>query len=52
MACAVSGIGPTLAASIAEWFTVDWHNAIVAKWRAAGCRYSSAPPESLRATSP
>ena len=40
---AVSGIGPTLAASIAEWFTVDWHNAIVAKWRAAGCRLADEP---------
>ncbi len=33
---AVEGVGPTIAASIAEWFTVDWHRAIVAKWRAAG----------------
>jgi DNA ligase (NAD+) len=34
---AVPGIGPTLAAAISEWFAVDWHRAIVAKWRAAGC---------------
>jgi DNA ligase (NAD+) len=40
---AVSGIGPTLAASIVEWFTVDWHRAIVAKWRAAGCRLADEP---------
>jgi len=40
---AVPGIGPTLAASIAEWFTVDWHNVIVAKWRAAGCRLADEP---------
>ena len=33
---AVEGIGPTLAASITEWFAVDWHRAIVAKWQAAG----------------
>jgi DNA ligase (NAD+) len=32
----VDGVGPTIAASVAEWFTVDWHAAIVAKWRAAG----------------
>src|SRR5580693_896994 len=32
----VDGVGPTIAASVVEWFTVDWHNAIVAKWRAAG----------------
>ncbi len=34
---AVEGVGPTLAASITEWFTVDWHQAIVDKWLAAGC---------------
>ena len=33
----VDGIGPTLAASIVEWFGVDWHRAIVDKWQAAGC---------------
>jgi DNA ligase (NAD+) len=32
----VDGVGPTIAASMAEWFTVDWHRAIVDKWRAAG----------------
>jgi len=32
----VDGVGPTIAASVAEWFTVDWHAEIVAKWRAAG----------------
>jgi DNA ligase (NAD+) len=32
----VDGVGPTIAASVAEWFTVDWHQAIVRKWRAAG----------------
>ena len=35
---AVEGIGPVLAASISEWFSVDWHRAIVDKWLAAGCR--------------
>ncbi|WP_420827695.1 NAD-dependent DNA ligase LigA [Microlunatus panaciterrae] len=34
---AVDGIGPTLAASIREWFAEPWHRAIVAKWQAAGC---------------
>jgi DNA ligase (NAD+) len=33
---AVDGVGPTIAASVHEWFTVDWHRAIVSKWRAAG----------------
>jgi DNA ligase (NAD+) len=32
----VEGVGPTIAASVVEWFTVDWHRAIVEKWRAAG----------------
>jgi DNA ligase (NAD+) len=32
----VDDVGPTIAASLREWFTVDWHQAIVAKWRAAG----------------
>ncbi len=32
----VEGVGPTLAASIVEWFGVDWHRAIVEKWLAAG----------------
>ncbi len=32
----VEGVGPTIAASVVEWFTVDWHRAIVEKWRASG----------------
>jgi DNA ligase (NAD+) len=35
---AVEGVGPTIAAAVTEWFTVDWHRAIVEKWRAAGVR--------------
>ncbi|MCV7251541.1 NAD-dependent DNA ligase LigA [Mycobacterium hackensackense] len=35
---AVEGVGPTIAAAVIEWFTVDWHRAIVDKWRAAGVR--------------
>jgi DNA ligase (NAD+) len=34
----VDDVGPTIAASLREWFTVDWHAAIVDKWRAAGVR--------------
>ena len=33
---AVEGVGPTIAASVRDWFTVDWHHAIIAKWRDAG----------------
>jgi DNA ligase (NAD+) len=35
---AVDGVGPTIAAAIREWFSVDWHREVVAKWRAAGVR--------------
>ena len=35
---AAEGVGPKIAASIIEWFGVDWHVAIVDKWRAAGVR--------------
>ena len=34
----VEGVGPTIAAAVTEWFTVDWHRAIVDKWREAGVR--------------
>jgi DNA ligase (NAD+) len=33
---AAEGVGPTIAESVTEWFTVDWHCAIVDKWEAAG----------------
>ena len=32
------GVGDVIAESFKEWFTVDWHRAIVDKWRAAGVR--------------
>jgi DNA ligase (NAD+) len=32
----VEGVGPTLAQAIVDWFAVDWHREIVAKWQAAG----------------
>ncbi len=35
---AVEGVGPTIAASLKDWFAVDWHRAIVERWRAAGVR--------------
>jgi DNA ligase (NAD+) len=35
---AVDGVGPTIAASLRDRFTLDWHRAIVAKWRDAGVR--------------
>ena len=51
----VDEVGPTIAGSIIEWFSVDWHRAIVAKWRDAGVQLAdpgftgsgpgSAPPD-------
>jgi DNA ligase (NAD+) len=35
---AVDGVGPTIASAVREWFAVDWHREVVAKWRAAGVR--------------
>jgi len=35
---AVEGVGPTIATSLRDWFTVDWHRVIMAKWREAGVR--------------
>ncbi|HEV2450482.1 MAG TPA: NAD-dependent DNA ligase LigA [Streptosporangiaceae bacterium] len=41
---AVDGVGPTIAAALTEWFTVDWHRAIVDKWRMAGVRMAEDGP--------
>jgi len=34
----VEGVGPTIAESLREWFTVEWHREVVDKWRQAGVR--------------
>ncbi|HKR52617.1 MAG TPA: NAD-dependent DNA ligase LigA [Pseudonocardiaceae bacterium] len=44
---AVDGVGPTIAAAMREWFAVDWHREVVAKWRAAGVRMVEAVDESV-----
>ncbi|MGW0246912.1 NAD-dependent DNA ligase LigA [Nocardia goodfellowii] len=44
---AADGVGPTIANAAAEWFTVDWHRAIVEKWRAAGVRMADERDESI-----
>jgi DNA ligase (NAD+) len=41
----VEDVGPTIAASVRDWFAVDWHAAIVAKWRAAGVDLGTARPQ-------
>jgi len=48
---AVDGVGPRIAASVHEWFTVDWHRAIVDKWRAAGVRLAEEDFDPSRAAS-
>jgi len=35
---AVEGVGPTIAASIVEWFAEPWHQEVVGKWADAGVR--------------
>ncbi|WP_024799506.1 NAD-dependent DNA ligase LigA [Nocardia sp. BMG51109] len=47
---AVDGVGPTIAAAVKEWFTVDWHRAIVEKWSAAGVRMADERDESIERT--
>jgi DNA ligase (NAD+) len=40
---AVEGIGSRVAATIKEWFEVDWHREIIERWRAAGVRMEDEP---------
>jgi DNA ligase (NAD+) len=47
---AVDGVGMTIAESIHEWFTVDWHREVVDKWRAAGVRLVDERDESVPRT--
>ena len=32
----IDGLGETIAQSIVEWFALDWHRSIIAKWQKAG----------------
>ena len=34
----MDGVAETIAESISDWFTVDWHRRIVDRWAAAGVR--------------
>jgi DNA ligase (NAD+) len=34
----IDGVGATTAETIVEWFSIDWHQGIIAKWTAAGVR--------------
>ncbi|TDZ42957.1 NAD-dependent DNA ligase LigA [Mycobacteroides franklinii] len=44
---AVEGVGATIAAAVVDWFTIDWHRAIVDKWRTAGVRTADERDESI-----
>jgi DNA ligase (NAD+) len=46
----VDGVGPTIAAAVRDWFAVDWHREVVAKWRAAGVRLAEERDESIPRT--
>ncbi|MFG1704604.1 NAD-dependent DNA ligase LigA [Nonomuraea sp. M3C6] len=39
----IEGIGPRVAATIREWFEVDWHREIIDRWKAAGVRMEDEP---------
>jgi len=47
---AAEGVGPTIAEAVTEWFAVDWHTEIVAKWRAAGVAMADERDESVERT--
>ncbi|MGV0741986.1 NAD-dependent DNA ligase LigA [Mycolicibacterium sp. XJ870] len=47
---AVEGVGPTIAAAVVDWFGVDWHRAIVDKWREAGVRMADERDASVART--
>ncbi|THA24352.1 NAD-dependent DNA ligase LigA [Streptomyces sp. RKND-216] len=42
---ATEGVGPTIAASLKDWFAEDWHREIVERWRTAGVRMEEERPE-------
>jgi DNA ligase (NAD+) len=47
---AADGVGPTIAASLREWFAIDWHRDVVRKWREAGVRTADERDESVPRT--
>lgn len=38
---AVEGVGDIIAGSLKEWFEVDWHREIIARWTAAGVQWQT-----------
>nr|WP_062515900.1 NAD-dependent DNA ligase LigA [Demequina gelatinilytica] len=47
---AVEGVGPVIAESVLQWFTVPWHVEIVERWAAAGVRMEDERDESIART--
>jgi DNA ligase (NAD+) len=47
----IDGVGGVIAESIVEWFSVDWHQAIIKKWTGAGVamqnKVGKAKPQTL-----
>ena len=46
----VPGVGPVIATALVEWFAVDWHREVVARWRAAGVVMADEVDESVPRT--
>ena len=46
----VDGVGQIIADSIVEWFSVNWHQEIVKKWKDAGVRMINEPAQVLPQT--
>ena len=46
----IDGVGATIAESIIDWFSIEWHREIIRKWSAAGVRVVAEEVESLPQT--
>ncbi|WP_255574509.1 NAD-dependent DNA ligase LigA [Austwickia sp. TVS 96-490-7B] len=47
---AVEGVGPVIAESVRDWFTIDWHDEIIRRWAARGVRMVDEQDETLLPT--
>lgn len=47
---AVEGVGPVIAESVREWFSVPWHAEIVDRWAASGVRMADEKDDSVPQT--
>ena len=46
----IDGVGTTIAESIVEWFSIDWHKVIISKWSASGVAMIDTPTQKLPQT--